>query len=59
MWAHIIGSQYFSKGMNDPVKGKSAWKLIQTPFFFKWGKAWPGFTLTITGPKTNIQIGIS
>lgn len=35
MWAHVDGGWYFSKGMNDPIKGKSKWKLIQTPFMFQ------------------------
>ena len=38
MWAHVGGGQYFSKGMNDPIKGKSDWKLIQTPFMFQKGQ---------------------
>ena len=38
MWAHIRGGQYFSKGMNDPVREKSDWKLIQTPFIFQMGQ---------------------
>jgi hypothetical protein len=38
MWAHIGGGQYFSKGMNDPIKGKSDWKSIQTPFMFQKGQ---------------------
>ena len=38
MWAHLGSGQYFSRGMNDPVKGKSDWKSIQTPFIFKEGQ---------------------
>ncbi len=38
MWAHVGGGQYFSKGMNDPIKGKSDWKSIQTPFMFQKGQ---------------------
>lgn len=38
MWAHLGGGQYFSKGMNDPIKGKSDWKSLQTPFIFQKGQ---------------------
>ena len=38
MWAHIGSGQYFSRGMNDPVKGKSDWKSIRTPFIFQQGQ---------------------
>ena len=38
MWAFVGTGQYFSKGMNDPVRGKSDWKSIQTPFIFKEGQ---------------------
>ena len=38
MWAHVDGGQYFSRGMNDPIKGKSDWKSIQTPFMFQKGQ---------------------
>lgn len=47
MWAHIGDSQYFSKGMNDPVEGKSDWKLIQTPFIFQKGQNPDKITLNI------------
>ena len=35
MWAHLDGGQYFSRGMNDVVSGKSDWKRIKTPFMFQ------------------------
>jgi len=38
MWAHIGERQYFSKGINDPVKDKPDWKLIQPPFIFQMGQ---------------------
>ncbi len=38
MWAHVGGGQYFSRGMDDPVRGKSDWKSIQTPFIFQKGQ---------------------
>ena len=47
MWAHVGGGQYFSKGMNDPAKGKSDWKAIQTPFMFQKGQKPDKVTLNI------------
>jgi hypothetical protein len=47
MWAHVGGGQYFSRGMNDPVQGKSDWKTIQTPFFFQKGQKPTRVTLNI------------
>ena len=47
MWAPLGGNQYFSKGMNDPVKGKSDWKLIKTPFIFQKGQKPDKITLNI------------
>jgi len=38
MWAHLDGGQYFSKGINNPIKGKSDWKSIQTPFMLQKGQ---------------------
>ncbi len=38
MWAHLGSGQYFSRGLNDPIKGKSDWKSIQTPFIFQKGQ---------------------
>ena len=38
MWAHVGGQQYFSRGINDMVIGKSDWKTIQTPFIFQKGQ---------------------
>ena len=38
MWAHVGGGQYFSRGMNDLITGKSDWKSIQTPFMFQKGQ---------------------
>lgn len=35
MWVQVAGGQYFSRGMNDRVGGKSDWKSIQTPFNFQ------------------------
>jgi hypothetical protein len=47
MWAHVGGGQYFSRGMNDPVQGKSDWKTIQTPFIFQKGQKPTRVTLNI------------
>jgi len=38
MWAHIAGRNYFSKGMNNPIKGESGWQTLQTPFMFQKGQ---------------------
>lgn len=47
MWAHFKGQQYFSKGMNDVVSGKTEWKTIQTPFLFQQGQKPDKITLNI------------
>jgi len=38
MWVHLGDAQYFSKGMNDPVRQKTDWKTIRTPFLFEKGQ---------------------
>jgi hypothetical protein len=54
MWAHVAGGQYFSRGMNDVVQGKSDWRGIQTPFMFQKGQKPTKVTLNIVinGPGT-------
>jgi len=47
MWAHVGGNAYFSKGMNDPIEGKSEWKSIQTPFVFQKGQKPDKVTLNL------------
>ncbi len=47
MWAHVAGGQYFSRGMNDTITGKSDWKKIQTPFIFQKGQKPEKVTLNI------------
>ncbi len=47
MWAYVGKNRYFSKGMNDPVKGKSDWKSIQTPFIFQKGQNPETITLNL------------
>lgn len=38
MWAYIGTGRYFSRGLDDPVKGKSDWRSIRTPFIFQQGQ---------------------
>jgi hypothetical protein len=38
MWTYVGSGRYFSKGVNDPIIGRSDWKLIQTPFIFQKGQ---------------------
>ena len=38
MWAYVGTGRYFSRGLNDPVKGKSDWRSIRTPFIFQQGQ---------------------
>jgi len=47
MLEHVGTGQYFSKGMNDPIKGKSDWKSIQTPFMFQKGQNPKKITLNL------------
>jgi hypothetical protein len=47
LWAHVGGGQYFSRGMNDPIQGRSDWKAIQTPFMFQKGQNPDKVTLNI------------
>jgi hypothetical protein len=47
MWAHVGGGQYFSRGMNDIVSGKTDWKIIQTPFLFQKGQRPEKVTLNV------------
>ncbi len=47
MWAHVGGGQYFSRGVNDVVKGKTDWKIIQTPFLFQKGEKPDKVTLNV------------
>jgi hypothetical protein len=47
MWAHVGGGQYFSRGMNDAVSGKTDWQTIQTPFMFQAGQKPDKVTLNL------------
>lgn len=47
MWAHVGGGQYFSRGVDDAVEGRSDWKTISTPFFFQKGQKPERVTLNL------------
>jgi hypothetical protein len=47
MWAHVGGEKYFSKGIYDPIRGKSDWETIETPFIFKKGQRPDKLTLNV------------
>jgi hypothetical protein len=47
MWALIAGRHYFSKGMNNPIKGRSEWQTLQTLFMLKKGQQPDNVTLNI------------
>ena len=47
LWAHVAGGRYFSKGVNNPVKGTSDWKTIHTPFLFQQGQKPDKVTLNL------------
>ena len=47
MWAHVGGGQYFSRGMDNVVKQKTDWKIIQTPFLFQKGQKPDKVTLNL------------
>lgn len=47
MWAHVRGGRYFSRGMNNPVKGRSDWISLQTPFVFQKGQTPDKLTLNL------------
>ena len=47
MWVQIGTDRYFSKGINDPIKGKSEWKTIRTPFVFRKGQSPQKITLNL------------
>ena len=47
MWAHVGGGLYFSRGMDDVVKQKTDWKVIQTPFLFQKGQRPDKVTLNL------------
>lgn len=38
MWVHVAGGRYFSRGINDPVAGRSDWESIHTPFRLQEGQ---------------------
>lgn len=54
MWAHLDGRTYFSRDPKVAVFGKSDWKRLEIPFFFKAGQRPDKVTLNviINGPGT-------
>ena len=54
MLVELAGVTYFSKGLDDPVKGKTDWKPVRTPFLLQQGQK-PGritLNLVINGKGT-------
>ena len=47
MWVHVAGGQYFSRGLNDVIQGKSDWKSLQTPFMLQKGQKPSKVTLNL------------
>lgn len=47
MWAHVGGGEYFSRGMNDVVRRKTDWRVVQTPFLFQKGQTPDKVTLNL------------
>ena len=47
MWVQVGGGQYFSRGMDVQVHGKSDWKRLQTPFHFQKGQRPEKVTLNL------------
>lgn len=47
MWAYVGAGQYYSRGINDPIKGNSDWKSIQTPFILQKGQNCKRVTLNL------------
>jgi hypothetical protein len=47
MWAQVGGNQYFSRGVDNVVKQKSDWKVMQTPFIFQKGQKADKVTLNV------------
>ena len=47
MWAHVGGSQYFSRNPKQAVKNQSNWKKVETPFMFQKGQKPEKVTLNL------------
>lgn len=47
MWARMDGKEYFSRGMNSTIDGKSDWKEIEALFFFQKGQRADRVTLNL------------
>lgn len=54
MWAFVGTGQYYSRGLKAPIRGKSDWTVLETPFVFQKGQN-PGkiiLNLVINGTGT-------
>jgi hypothetical protein len=47
MWVQAGTGQYFSKGIDNVIRGKSDWKTIQAPFVFQKGEKPDKVTLNV------------
>lgn len=48
MWVTVNGQKYFSRGLDDAVKGRSDWKEIKTFFMFEKGQKPEKITLNLS-----------
>ena len=47
MWAHVGDGQYVSRGLDNPITGRTDWKTVQTPFLFQAGQRPEKVTLNL------------
>lgn len=47
MWVHFKDGRYFSRGLNKPVKNRSDWTSLETPFVLKKGQVPEKITLNV------------
>ncbi len=47
MWVNVNGSEYFSKGVDNPVKGTTDWSARHIPFMFQKGQSPDKVTLNV------------
>jgi hypothetical protein len=54
LWAHVAGGQYFSRGLDQQLSGKSDWKTVRALFLLQKGQKPDKVTLNvvINGPGT-------
>lgn len=48
MWVKVDGKNYFSRGLNDAIKGSSDWKELKTFFIFEKGQKPEKITLNLS-----------